>query len=60
MPIWWSCVCIQTCAYVCNCCVVEKFNINFMGVDGHYVEYAKNVIVVDDKKCVRAYICDPK
>jgi hypothetical protein len=40
--------------------VVAKFNINFMGVDGHYVEYAKNVIVVDDKKCVRAYICDPK
>jgi hypothetical protein len=31
-----------------------------MDVDGNYVEYSKNVIVVDDMKCVRAYICDPK
>jgi hypothetical protein len=40
--------------------VLAKFNINFMGVDGNYVEYAKDVIVVNDRKCVRAYIWDPK
>jgi hypothetical protein len=31
-----------------------------MGVDGNYVEYAKDVIVINDRKSVRAYICDPK
>ncbi len=51
---------MQTYANVCNCCVLANYSINFMDVDGNYVEYAKNVIVVDDKKCVRAYICDPK